>query len=144
MGCWVWMGVGRPCPPVRNDIVTPRHFFFSFLFSSFLLFFLSLFLSPFCSFLLDSFLSCFVSFFLASFLCLFLSHSSFLILPFSTLLFFFKCAAHTSPSPHAHDVSVCDQRDLRFKMKLRSIFGSPLSLASNLDKSICAFGTFNT
>ena len=21
----VWMGVGRPCPPVRNDIVTPRH-----------------------------------------------------------------------------------------------------------------------
>ena len=22
----VWMGVGRPCPPVRNDIVTPRHY----------------------------------------------------------------------------------------------------------------------
>ena len=22
------MGVGCPCPPVRNDIVTPRHFFF--------------------------------------------------------------------------------------------------------------------
>ena len=22
---WVWMGVGCPCPPVRNDIVTPRH-----------------------------------------------------------------------------------------------------------------------
>ena len=21
----VWMGVGCPCPPVRNDIVTPRH-----------------------------------------------------------------------------------------------------------------------
>ena len=29
-GWWfgVWMGVGCPCPPVRNDIVTPRHFFF--------------------------------------------------------------------------------------------------------------------
>ena len=25
MGHWVWMGVGCPCPPVRNDIVTPRH-----------------------------------------------------------------------------------------------------------------------
>ena len=24
---WVWMGVGRPCPPVRNDIVTPRRLF---------------------------------------------------------------------------------------------------------------------
>ena len=24
-GCGVWMGVGRPRPPVRNDIVTPRH-----------------------------------------------------------------------------------------------------------------------
>ena len=24
-GVGVWMGVGRPCPPVRNDIVTPRH-----------------------------------------------------------------------------------------------------------------------
>ena len=24
----VWMGVGCPCPPVRNDIVTPRHLFF--------------------------------------------------------------------------------------------------------------------
>ena len=23
----VWMGVGCPCPPVRNDIVTPRHLF---------------------------------------------------------------------------------------------------------------------
>ena len=23
--CLVWMGVGRPCPPVHNDIVTPRH-----------------------------------------------------------------------------------------------------------------------
>ena len=23
----VWMGVGCPCPPARNDIVTPRHFF---------------------------------------------------------------------------------------------------------------------
>ena len=21
----MWMGVGCPCPPVRNDIVTPRH-----------------------------------------------------------------------------------------------------------------------
>ena len=135
-----WM----PIPTRPQRYCDPASLFYSFLFSSFLLFFLSLFLSPFCSFLLDSFLSCFVSFFLASFLCLFLSHSSFLILPFSTLLFFKKCAAHTSPSPHAHDVSVCDQRYLRFKMKLRSIFGSPLSLASNLDKSICAFGTFNT
>ena len=27
MGHWVWMGVGCPCPPVRNDIVTPRHLF---------------------------------------------------------------------------------------------------------------------
>ena len=30
--CWgwvgVWMGVGCPCPPVCNDIVTPRHLFF--------------------------------------------------------------------------------------------------------------------
>ena len=30
--CWgwvrVWMGVRCPCPPVRNDIVTPRHLFF--------------------------------------------------------------------------------------------------------------------
>ena len=25
------MGVGCPCPPVRNDIVTPRHLFNSFL-----------------------------------------------------------------------------------------------------------------
>ena len=29
--CWrwvgVWMGVGCPCPPVRNDIVTPCHLF---------------------------------------------------------------------------------------------------------------------
>ena len=22
-----WVGVGRPCSPVRNDIVTPRHLF---------------------------------------------------------------------------------------------------------------------
>ena len=32
----VWIGVGCPCPPVRNDIVTPCHlffFFFSCLFS---------------------------------------------------------------------------------------------------------------
>ena len=28
-GLEVWMRVGRPCPPVRNDIVTPRHLFFS-------------------------------------------------------------------------------------------------------------------
>ena len=28
MGRWVWMGVGCPCPPVRNDIVTPRHLLF--------------------------------------------------------------------------------------------------------------------
>ena len=26
----VWMGVTRPCPPVSNDIVTPRHLFLSF------------------------------------------------------------------------------------------------------------------
>ena len=25
--CWGWVGVGGPCPPVRNDIVTPRHLF---------------------------------------------------------------------------------------------------------------------
>ena len=24
-GCRMWMGVGRPCAPVRNDIVNPRH-----------------------------------------------------------------------------------------------------------------------
>jgi len=33
--CWgwvgVWMGVGCPCPPVRNDIVTPRHLFSCYL-----------------------------------------------------------------------------------------------------------------
>ena len=27
VGFGVWMGVGCPCPPVRNDIVTPRHLF---------------------------------------------------------------------------------------------------------------------
>ena len=27
VGHWVWMGVSCPCPPVRNDIVTPRHLF---------------------------------------------------------------------------------------------------------------------
>ena len=27
VGCWVWMGVGRPYPPVRNDIVTQRQLF---------------------------------------------------------------------------------------------------------------------
>ena len=26
----VWMGVGRPCPIVHNDIVTPRHLFYVF------------------------------------------------------------------------------------------------------------------
>ena len=26
-GAWVWMGVGCPCPPVCNDIVTPHHWF---------------------------------------------------------------------------------------------------------------------
>ena len=31
VGRGVWMGVGRPCPPVRNDIVTPRHLFFCYL-----------------------------------------------------------------------------------------------------------------
>ena len=24
----VWIEVGCPCPPVRNDIVTPRHLFY--------------------------------------------------------------------------------------------------------------------
>ena len=28
-GIEVWMGVGRPCPPVCNNIVTPRHPFLS-------------------------------------------------------------------------------------------------------------------
>ena len=28
MGRWVWMGVCCPCPPVRNDILTPRHLFY--------------------------------------------------------------------------------------------------------------------
>ena len=27
VGFGVWIGVGCPCPPVRNDIVTPRHLF---------------------------------------------------------------------------------------------------------------------
>ena len=27
-GHWVWIGVGCPCPPVRNDIVTPRQILF--------------------------------------------------------------------------------------------------------------------
>ena len=27
VGFGVWMRVGCPCPPVRNDIVTPRHLF---------------------------------------------------------------------------------------------------------------------
>ena len=26
---WVWIGVGCPCPLVRNDIVNPRHLFYS-------------------------------------------------------------------------------------------------------------------
>ena len=26
----MWMGVGCPCPPVRNDIVTPRHLLIDF------------------------------------------------------------------------------------------------------------------
>ena len=26
-GCGMWMGLGCPCPPVRNDIVTPRYLF---------------------------------------------------------------------------------------------------------------------
>ena len=29
VGHGVRMGVGRPCPPVRNDIVTPYHLFLS-------------------------------------------------------------------------------------------------------------------
>ena len=29
VGRWVSMGVGCPCPPLRNDIVTPRHLFSS-------------------------------------------------------------------------------------------------------------------
>ena len=28
MGHWVRMGVGCPCPPIHNNIVTPRHCFF--------------------------------------------------------------------------------------------------------------------
>ena len=28
VGIGVWMGVGGPCPPIRNDIVTPRHLLF--------------------------------------------------------------------------------------------------------------------
>ena len=28
VGHWVWMGVGCPCSPVLNDIVTPRHLLF--------------------------------------------------------------------------------------------------------------------
>ena len=35
MGRWVWMGVGRLYPPVRYDIVTPRHFFSVILCNSF-------------------------------------------------------------------------------------------------------------
>ena len=27
----MWLGVGCPCPPVRNDIVTPCHLLFSVL-----------------------------------------------------------------------------------------------------------------
>ena len=27
VGVGVWMEVGRPCPPVRDDIVIPRNFF---------------------------------------------------------------------------------------------------------------------
>ena len=26
----LWLGVGRPCPPVRNNIVTSRHLFHNF------------------------------------------------------------------------------------------------------------------
>ena len=33
-GIGVWMGVGCPCPPVLNDIVTPRHLFQSLLIKS--------------------------------------------------------------------------------------------------------------
>ena len=35
VGPWVWMGVGCPCPPVRNDIVTPRHLFTPFCLGNF-------------------------------------------------------------------------------------------------------------
>ena len=35
MGRWGWMGVGRPRPPMRNDIVTPRHLFYLFIVSFF-------------------------------------------------------------------------------------------------------------
>ena len=35
VGNGVWMGVGCPCPPIRNDIVTLHHLFFSNLLSSF-------------------------------------------------------------------------------------------------------------
>ena len=27
VGCWVWMGISHPCPPVLNNIVTPHHWF---------------------------------------------------------------------------------------------------------------------
>ena len=43
-GHGVWIGVGCPCPPIRNDIVTPRHLFllsimnYKYLFSCFLMF----------------------------------------------------------------------------------------------------------
>ena len=30
----VWMGVGCPCPPARNDIVTPRHLFINLRYES--------------------------------------------------------------------------------------------------------------
>ena len=30
VGRWVWMGVGCPCPTIRNNIVTPRHLFYHF------------------------------------------------------------------------------------------------------------------
>ena len=29
-GVGVWMGYGYPCPPIRNDVATPRHQFFYF------------------------------------------------------------------------------------------------------------------
>jgi len=37
LGVGVWMGVGRPCPPVRSDIVTPRHLFLTVLFDNLLM-----------------------------------------------------------------------------------------------------------
>ena len=68
-GVGVRMGVECPCPPVRNDIVTPRHLFLHFLYLTFYhhfpfisLFFLLNFFQCFCPFQLLLFLSSHYSF----------------------------------------------------------------------------------